>query len=126
MKMYFLLTVLIATGALAVLGTLRPRSDVPTPVAQEIRVTTITLIWVLLPMISGWVCLKRTRQRLTRSLLQIYNGGLVFIWGLGAFVALSDEAFDGNLGLLFWPALEWIGLFVIFVVWSLNSIFCGR
>lgn len=37
----------------------------------------------------------------------------------GVAVTVSD--FEGNLGLLFWPVLEWMGLFGVFVVWAFEG-----
>ena len=80
------------------------------------------IIWVLLPMAMGWLFLSRNQFPMTRILLLVFVSGLLLVWGIGAVITIADSSFDGNLGLLFWPALEWIALFGILTVWALEGV----
>lgn len=123
--MKWLLSVLIASGALTVLGLLRPWNDFQSEGFQEILrrtgITIAAIIWVLLPMVAGWIFLRENKHPITRSFLFLFIGGLLLVWGVGAIVTMADPAFDRNLGLLFWPVIEWVGLFIVFVVWAFEN-----
>ena len=114
-KMKWLLAALVATGATAVLGDLRPWQ-------ASSQSMGLLIIWVLSPMTMGWMFLSRNQFPIARILLLLFVGGLLLVWGMGAVIAIADSSFDGNLGLLFWPALEWIALFGIFAVWVLEGV----
>lgn len=123
--MKWLLTTLVTVGVSTVLGVLRPWKEIGDSTvevgSQSVGLLIGLIIWVLLPMIAGWMFLRRNLFPITRIFLQVFVAGLLFVWGLGAVVTVFDASFDGNLGLLFWPALEWIGLLGIFTVWALEG-----
>lgn len=119
----WLLCALISAGTMTILGLLRPWREFDGTAQNVLWISAVTigaLIWVLLPMITGWALLKRDKPPITRILLRIYVTGLLFVWGMGGIISLTDPTFDANLGLIFWPILEWIGLFCILGAWKVE------
>lgn len=124
--MKWLLAALVTAGASTVVGVLRPWQEIGGSTheanSQSMGLLIGLIIWVLMPMAMGWLFLRRNQFPMTRILLLVFVGGLLLVWGTGAVITIADSSFDGNLGLLFWPALEWIALFGILTVWALEGV----
>jgi hypothetical protein len=110
--MRFLTFIPAVLAVACVSGAFRPWSATAAQWAEGGRIFALVSVWAALPALLGLGAFFVSVQAAWRMSIGIYLTLLGIFWFVGSVITLSAPDFDGNIGLILWPVIHFLGLLI--------------